>query len=118
MNPKRIALIIGALLFLTAARAGADEALPTPHVRLTSGPGQLLAPNGKTYFLPVGTHILDGTSFEKIEDETRRLQTQEIRLKAENESLKKSLGGPGWGTVLIVALGATALGFTVNHFVE
>lgn len=130
-SPKRIALILGIALFLTGGRAFADDTqplpsppnvgstnqpLPSPHVRMTND-GELTT-NGKRYFLPLGTHILDGTSFENLEKEVRRLQTQEVRLTAENKSLRDDSGGPGWGTVLVVAMGAVALGFTVNHFAQ
>jgi hypothetical protein len=63
----------------------------------------------------MGTHILDGTTFENIDKEMRRLQEQETRLTAEKRSLES---GVSWPTILVVGLGALALGFTVNHFVD
>lgn len=120
MKPSRkLAVSVGLAVLLTTGRVIADDAqpLPSPHVRLTSGPGELKAPDGQRYFLPVGTHILDGTSFENLEKETKRLQESEVRLTAENKSLKND-SGPGWGTLLIVALSSAALGLTVAHFAQ
>lgn len=133
-NPKKLGLLLGVCLMFglcNEAFAGDPCApdsttptpcpmkrLPSPHVRLSTGPGTLVGPDGQTYLLPLGTHILDGTTFDKLDQDTRDLQTKVVRLTAENDSFKSSMGGPGWGTVLIVALGAAALGFTVEHFVQ
>lgn len=119
MKPKRLALVVALFVFLVGGRAFADEVKPLPegHVRLTTGNGELIAPNGDRYFLPVGTHILDGTSWENLDGEHRRLQEQETRLKAENRSLRNSANewSPGWRTVVFITAGALAIGFTAER---
>lgn len=121
MKNRRVAFLIGLMIMLTSGRLLADDEvkpLPSPHVKLTTGDGTLVAPDGQKYFLPLGTHILDGTSWQKLDDETHRLQDQETRLKTENESLKKSMNSwwePGWGTVVVLTGLAIATG-TVVYF--
>ena len=121
MKSRRLALIVGLMILLAGNRALADaevRPLPSPHVQLTTGDGTLVAPDGQRYFLPLGTHILDGTSWQKLDEETHRLQDQETRLRAENESLKKSANSwwtPGWGTLLVLGGLAVATG-TVVYF--
>lgn len=115
MKPRRIAFLIGLALFFSCGRVYADDTLkplPSPHVRLTTGTGELVGPDGQRYFLPLGSHILDGTSFDNLETEHKRLQDQETRLAAENKSLRESLGGwrPGWITVVAVLVAGAAAG--------
>lgn len=118
MKRKFIALLCGIATFIACNRVMAEPLpLPSPHVRLKSGPGELLAPNGNTYLLPIGTHILEEETFLTVEREMKRLQTQETRLKAENKSLKED-SGVGWGTLLIVGLTAVALGATSVYFAQ
>jgi hypothetical protein len=121
MNPKRIALLAGLTLILVSGDVYADDPkpLPAPHVKLTTGPGTLDAPNGEHYLLPVGTHILDGTSYDKLDDKLKENENLATRYKAENDSLKKSLDTwqPGWGT-LIVLTGLALVGGTVAYYVN
>jgi hypothetical protein len=124
MKPRRLAIIAALLVMFGTDRALADDAqppsvtqpLPNPHVRLSEG-GELTTPDGQRYYLPLGTHILDGTSWQKLDDEVKRLQEQETRLKAENKSLKGALSSwtPGWGTLIVFTGLALATG-TVVYF--
>jgi len=122
MNPRRIFVLVFMLLCLMGNDAAADEVKPLPdgHVHLESGSGQLIGPDGQRYFLPVGSHILDGTSWENIDGEYRRLQDQETRLRAENRSLKDSLKGwrPGWITITSVLLVGVAAGVGGYYWYE
>lgn len=110
MKPKLIALLFGLGIVLFSSEAFANDPLPTGHVELKTGPGQLVAPGGKTYYLPVGTHILDGTAWQKLDDDTKTTHDQVTRLNAENQSLKKSLETPGWGTLVLGIIGIAVSG--------
>jgi hypothetical protein len=104
MKPKAFALVIGLIVALVSPPVFADVDLPNGHVRLTTGPGELIGPNGQRYYLPVGTHILDEITYKKLDDEIKDLQGQVTRYKAENESLKRAVteSGPGWGTAIVL----------------
>lgn len=117
MKPKAIALLVGVAVFLGSSVASADVDLPSGHVRLTTGPGELIAPNGQRYYLPVGTHILDGTTYQKLDDTIKTTQDDNTRLKAENDSLKKSLSSwtPGWGTLIVLTTLTIAVGGTAYY---
>lgn len=120
MSKRKVAIIVGVILFLTAGASEADDTvkpLPSPHVRLKNGTGELVGPDGQRYFLPVGTHVLDGTSWDVMENEHKRLQDQETRLEAENKSLRDTIGSgwrPGWlpfVTALVVGVSLGAGGY-------
>lgn len=121
-RPLYVAVVVAAALVLAPAVAHGDcenapvEPLPTPHVVLDSGPGVLDAPNGRSYFLPVGTHILDGLSWQKQDDEVRRLQELETRLTAENASLRETASGwqPGWKLMLATLVVGVAGGVYIH----
>jgi hypothetical protein len=105
MTPRRLAVCIVVALMLLSDNVLADAPLPNGHVTLKTGEGQLVAPNGTTYTLPVGSHILDGTTWEKLDVEVRRLQDKETRLDAENKSLKDSLQATpkmGWTAAFLL----------------
>lgn len=122
--PRRITLaaVVAAVVVSAPSVAHGDDApanveqLPSPHVVLDSGTGVLEAPNGRSYFLPVGTHILDGLKWQSVDDELRRLQEAEVRLRAENESLRETASSwqPGWkvllGTLVVGLAGGAYLG--------
>jgi hypothetical protein len=85
-----------------------------PHVVLDSGPGTLNAPDGSQYYVPMGSHILDGTSWKRVDDEVRRLQDLETRLSAENRALREdSTWSLGWRSVAL----ATVVGFLGGVYV-
>ncbi len=86
--------------------------MPTPHLRLSTGFGTLLGPDGKSYLIPQGSHILDPDAWGKIDAELIRLQDQETRLTAENQSFRNSADEwrPGWVTIAAVLGGGLILG--------
>lgn len=127
MKPKRIAIIVATALLLMGNDASADEPryddvsvaqpLPSPHVRLSTFDGLLIMPGGR-YVVPQGSHILDEDTFLTVEREMKRLQEQETRLKAENKVLSEDSSGVSWPTLVIVGLGALALGATSVYFAQ
>lgn len=91
----------------------ASVAMPTPHLRLTSGPGTLIAPSGLHITIPQYSHVLDGPSWDKLDAEVSRLQAAETSLTAENGSLKSSVESPwAWPgyKFVVAALVVGALG--------
>ena len=115
LAPKLLALLFGLGIVLFSSEAFADDPLPSGHVELTTGPGQLVAPGGKTYYLPLGTHILDGTTWQKLDDDTKTSHDQVTRLTAENQSLKKSLEAPSWTTLIVLGIIGIAAGGVVYY---
>jgi hypothetical protein len=61
--------------------------------------------NGEEFRLPPG-HFYDMPTWQELEDEYKRLQSQETRLTSENESLRSSMESwkPGWMTVTAAVL--------------
>lgn len=112
MSPRKLCITLIVLFTLVSTRVLADP-LPS-HTRITTDGVEVVTPNGKRYPLPVGSHILDGTSFEKLDLEMKRLQDAETRYTAENKSLKDSLQASpqiGWGAAgLLVAFMAVCGG--------
>lgn len=108
MKPKRIAILVMLLVLLGSSEASADEVvqpLPSPHTVVTSGDAVITTVDQKKFLLPVGSHILDGTSYDKLDEKLKEQENLATRYKAENESLKKSLNSwwePGWGTLIVV----------------
>ncbi len=131
---RRIALLVAAAIVLTPTSARADDlvapdatpavepdatpevtpeptieyprVMPSPHLRLSTGDGVLSGPDGRLYTIPRNSHILISDEWDKLDRELIRTQESEIRLQAENDSLKKSQKDwkPGW-TTLVIALG-------------
>lgn len=112
MSAKRLAVCVGVLVMLSAARAAADPA-PADWTRLRSA-SEVRTEAGSHVTLPPG-YFLPEPAFERLDAELRRLQDAETRLKAENESLRASAAwsGPGWGTVALV-LGAAGAGIAAG----
>lgn len=118
MTPRRLAILCALALMFSSEWAFADLPLPDGHVKLTTGDGELIAPNGKQYFLPVGSHILDSITWGKVDVELKRLEDLSTRLTAENKSLKESAGsGAGWRSMMLVA-GLAFLAGGVTYWYE
>ncbi len=103
MKPRRVALAVALIVFLTGGTSDADPQTPCVpsdpcHLHMRDG-GEVTTPNG-IYTLPPG-HFFDDPTWNMVDEELKRLQDQEHRLGAENKSLRESLGGwrPGWLTV-------------------
>jgi hypothetical protein len=113
MRSCRVATVTLTLLGL-AARAAADPTPVTGHVQLSSG-ATCRTDGGSDIRLPVG-HFLDEPVWAKLDAETKRLQTVEVRLTAENASLKASAASwqPGWYTLA----GAFAAGIATTLYVR
>lgn len=109
-----IALLM-ALILLVPATANADDpivevpdnilVLPSSHIRLGLGDG-VLDVDGRLYWVPRYSHILTDNTWRTLDDEMLRLQESEIRLIAENQSLRQTADAwqPSWIT-LALALG-------------
>jgi hypothetical protein len=98
-------LVLGALV-AQPAPARAERT----HVR-TTGPTELVRPDGARRALPPG-RFLDEATFGALDLEMRRLQEAETRLAAENRSLRESARGwrPGWKLLLGAAIAGAAAG--------
>lgn len=111
-----------ALLLLMGARSAAEPVNACPvapcHLRMRA-PSTLTTVSGDEYVLPPG-RFLDESTFIVLDDELRRLQDQETRLKAENQSLRDSLAGwqPGWMTIAVTLVLGAAAGVGAYYWVE
>lgn len=99
----RVAVAVVTLLALTAETSADPLPLPTPHIVLKSGPGVLHGPDGHDYVIPTDSHILSPDGWTPLDLEFKRLQDQETRLQAENQSLRKSANEFPWTPILIGA---------------
>lgn len=113
MSPRRLALVV-ALLTVTAPRdAGAEpEPMPNEHVRVTTGDAELHLLGGRVLVVPQLSHVLAPIAWDKLDAEVRRLQEAEVRLTAENNSLRKTAKEwqPGWKVLLGTLVAGAALG--------
>lgn len=118
---RSTAALVAAVLLASPASSAADpagsgpEPMPTGHLRLLS-PGVLRmldggGETGRSFSIPPLSHVLDSEEWDLLDAEFRRLQDAEVRLGAENGSLRKSAEEwrPGW-RLLVVALVAGAAG--------
>lgn len=116
----RFALIAFLTVMLTAT-AAAEPVSPCTagepcHLRMRD-PSTLHTYKGDVFKLPPG-RFLDEPTFDMLDDEFKRLQDQETRLTAENESYKKSMAGwkPGWLTLTIATLSGVASGISAYYY--
>lgn len=99
------------------------EATPSPETPLAGflhfvSPFHLKTDGGSELHLPPG-YYLDETKFARLDGELRRLQEREVRLTAENLSLRASTGGwqPGWKTLMgAVIVGAAGSWYVSTKF--
>ena len=102
-----VAAAVGVSLLLAPA-AAADPVRPDPakpvHLKSES---EVHTARGALVLLPPGWFYAEPLR-AKVDAEMKRLQEAEVRLKAENASLREAPGF-GWGTITLVA-GAVALG--------
>lgn len=111
MRAKRFMM---AAVFVGAMASDAHaEPPPSDHLRMKDA-STLILKSGRTLDLSPGRYITE-EKFSAFELETKRLQEAEIRLKAENESLRKSAEGwrPGWK----ILAGAVLTGIGVGVYV-
>lgn len=105
-RPHRLGAILTVILVLAWSRTAAAEPVkpcsPSDpcHLRMREDT-TLTKDDGTQYRLPPG-HFYDQPTWDTLELEFKRLQTQETRLEAENKSLRKSMDEtwkPGWLTI-------------------
>jgi len=126
VNPRarraRVA-IAAAIVVMVSSRAAAD---PVPHTELApwriGSASTLTTEGGSTITLPAGVYVLTAEGWHALDVEIMRLQEAEVRLNAENSSLRTSLtegDGPGWGTLTAfaggLALGMAAAWYAFEH---
>lgn len=75
-------------------------------------PSTLKTDGGSELRLPPG-YFLDEPTYDKLDAETKRLQDAEVRLTAENKSMRQSLSGwqPGWYIIAGFVVSGVALGW-------
>lgn len=99
------------------------EATPSPETPLAGflhfvSPFHLKTDGGSELHLPPG-YYLDEAKFTRLDNELRRLQEREVRLDAENKSLRASAGGwtPGWKTLMgAIIVGAAGSWYVSTKF--
>lgn len=115
MLRRRVVVVAAALAVLLPGRgAAADPYTPPPgQVLRLKTPSNVRTDGGSDLRLPPG-YFLDEPAWGKLDTELRRLQDQETRLEAENQSLRKSAKGVSFGWY---ALGtAVALGLAGGYY--
>jgi hypothetical protein len=96
----------------TGVAADPTPAPPNPNFFHILVPWHLSTASGVNLDLPP-SYVLDEPTWAKLDTEVRRLQTTEVRLTAENKSLRDTTSGwqPGWYTVTGVLAAGLALGW-------
>jgi hypothetical protein len=111
------AAIVIALL-LVPSRVLADDVpeLAPPHLRLVTGDGELRGPNGKLYVIPQGSHIVTGEVWDERELTLTGLQSDKVRLEAENLSMRRTTDDwqPGWRTLALTLASGIAAGWYIH----
>ena len=115
MNPRRLAVAVAIILVLFSDRVLAED-LPFGHYVVKNTAVVDVA--GAKFNLPVGTHVVTPDLWGTLETEVKRLQDQETRLKAENQSLKNALNAwsPGIGTLAVIAGSVVLVGVVVHYW--
>lgn len=105
MRRHKIAVGFALAVALSTRSAADDFAL---HI---IAPSKLETAKGTKLELPPG-YFLDEPTWKRLDDELKRLQEAETRLRAENESFRKSAQEwqPGWKTLLGATLSGIAIG--------
>ncbi len=111
---KFVGLAAALAVHLLAVDAAAEPA-PSDRLRMRA-PSSLTLPSGRVLELPPGRYIAEPT-FEKDEIELKRLQELEVRLTAENTSLRKSAEAwrPGWVIVVSAVLTGISIAVAVDR---
>lgn len=104
MRHPRIAIAVVLASALAARSAGGD---PVTHLKT---PSEVHTQGGSVLQLPPG-YFLDEPTYKEKDGELRRLQEQETRLKAENESLRKSARKSPWDWRIVSAAFAAGCAF-------
>jgi hypothetical protein len=123
MLAARVKAAIVLVVMLASARGAAEPTRSCPdttvpchlHMREET---TVTKDNGQEFRFPPG-HFLNDPTYSVLDDELRRLQDSETRLKAENQSLRGAIAGwqPGWLTTVVVFIGGAALGVGGYYYV-
>lgn len=111
--------VVAALVFLSPL-SGRDAASDPPtHIRSAS---TVRTDGGSDLRLPPG-YFVDEPAWTVLDGEIRRLQEAEVRLGAENKSLRKSASATpaGWGALVLVTgaiAGGVMLGFKIARAID
>ncbi len=126
MSPRRLALLsVATLVLVSPIRAAGDPVdarlplLTLPGPRTLCKPAELATDPPVCRELPPGRFV-DEPAWTALDLELRRLQTKEIRIDAENASLRASADGwqPGWRTLAVAFVTGVAGGFAVYHYIN
>jgi hypothetical protein len=96
--------VIAAIVVALASRSAAGD--PVIHLKT---PSTVHTDGGADLKLPPG-YFLEQNLYWELDDEFKRLQTQETRLKAENKSLRESSSEYPWAATGLVGAFGIALG--------
>ena len=114
---RPVAIVVSvALLLASASVAYGDDPAPSAPSTATGvlhlhSDSHVVTKGGSELDLPPG-YFVPEPDWDKLDAETKRLQDQEVRLTAENKSLKDATSGwqPGWRTLAITLVTGIALG--------
>ncbi len=127
MRPRTLAVVLA--LVLAAPRVAADPSSTPKYARLplltlseprtVCRPAELAGDPPVCRALPPG-RFLDEPAYQAVHTELERLQTAEVRLGAENASLRKSAEGwsPGWRTLAITFVTGVVGGVAVYRYLD
>ncbi len=105
MRRRRVVLAV-ALLVMLSERADAE---PPVHLKT---PSSVQTDGGSTLRLPAG-YFLEEPVWDSLQFEVKRLQEREVRLAAENKSLRASADETSFGWTVLGA--AIVAGFTAGY---
>jgi hypothetical protein len=101
---RLLALLVAAFVLLGATGASADDTPPAPFLRMRSEHKLCWPDLTNCVVLPPGYYVQEYL-YNDLDAEMKRLQDQETRLGAENQSLRSSANDVPW---LPIALGVAA----------
>lgn len=104
-------IIIGAL----AEQARGDDYQPAPPVVHMKSPSRLESDGGTKLRLQP-SYIFDEPAFAKLDEEHKQLETDKVRLTAENKSLRESTAHwkPAWYWIASATVTGIAIGWSVH----
>ena len=110
MSRKAIALAVALLALVAWCAEAPGQTIDTLRIRT---PSTITTDGGSTVRVPPGFFVPDPV-WQEIDDEWRRLQDAETRLRAENESYLKTIEDHRWKLVIGVVAGVV-VGWGLAH---
>ena len=115
---RRFIAALALVAVMSSDTLAEPQPIPGGHMSLVTAPGVLAVVNAqpggapKEFTIPIGSHIFDPIQWNVVDAELKRLQTVEVRLTAENKSLRTTAASwqPGWRLLLGVAVAGLAGG--------